>query len=175
MTTRRWSEVREQHVTAAGPEAVEAGKNRLLTQVRAHRLAEIRKRRGLTQRQVATVMGVTVGRVSQIESGDIAGSTSSIATSPLSVASWKSSQTSATNNSRLDSDFPVREPTQRRTSKDLGLDATTGHPASPSGAPTRSCVWSRCWLAALAPCVTPAEEKTWWRLDGDLGVADVGA
>ena len=72
MTTRRWSEVREQHVTAAGPEVVEAGKNRLLTQVRAHRLAEIRKRRGLTQRQVAAVMGVTVGRVSQIESGDIA-------------------------------------------------------------------------------------------------------
>jgi DNA-binding transcriptional regulator YiaG len=73
MTTRRWSEIREQHVTAAGPEDVEAGKNRLLTQVRAHRLAEIRKRRGLTQRQVAAVMGVTVGRVSQIESGDIAG------------------------------------------------------------------------------------------------------
>ena len=73
MTTRRWSEVRERHVTAAGPEAVEAGKNRLLAQVRAHRLAEIRKRRGLTQREVAAVMGVTVGRVSQIESGDIAG------------------------------------------------------------------------------------------------------
>jgi DNA-binding transcriptional regulator YiaG len=73
MTTRRWSDVREQHVAAAGPEAVEEGKNRLLTQVRAHRLAEIRKRRGLTQRQVAAVMGVTVGRVSQIESGDIAG------------------------------------------------------------------------------------------------------
>jgi DNA-binding XRE family transcriptional regulator len=60
-------------VTAAGPDAVEASKDTLLTQVRAHRLAEIRKRQGLTQRDVAAAMGVTVGRISQIESGDISG------------------------------------------------------------------------------------------------------
>jgi transcriptional regulator with XRE-family HTH domain len=34
-------------------------------------LADLRKRRGMTQRQVATRMGVTVGRVSQIERGDV--------------------------------------------------------------------------------------------------------
>lgn len=33
----------------------------------------MRKRRGLTQRQVAQQMGVTVGRVSQIENGELAG------------------------------------------------------------------------------------------------------
>jgi DNA-binding transcriptional regulator YiaG len=73
MSYLRWSEIRDRHVAAAGAEDVEARKNRLLTQVRAHRLAEIRKRRGLTQRDVAAVMGVTVGRVSQIESGHISG------------------------------------------------------------------------------------------------------
>jgi transcriptional regulator with XRE-family HTH domain len=60
-------------VAAAGPDEVESGKARLLASVRAHRLAELRKRRGLTQRQVAQIMGVTVGRVSQIENGEMAG------------------------------------------------------------------------------------------------------
>jgi transcriptional regulator with XRE-family HTH domain len=31
------------------------------------------KRRGLTQREVAQAMGVTVGRVSQIENGELSG------------------------------------------------------------------------------------------------------
>ncbi|MFC5993809.1 helix-turn-helix domain-containing protein [Pseudonocardia hispaniensis] len=73
MSTVRWSEIRGEHVAAAGEERVEQGKARLLGQVRAHRLAETRKRRGLTQRQVAAAMGVTVGRVSQIENGELAG------------------------------------------------------------------------------------------------------
>ena len=37
-----------------------------------HRLAEERKRHGLTQAQLAQVMGVTPGRVSQIERGELA-------------------------------------------------------------------------------------------------------
>jgi DNA-binding XRE family transcriptional regulator len=73
MTTKRWSEVRGKHIAAAGVDQVEAGKNRLLAEVRANKLAEMRRRRGLTQRQVAQIMGVTVGRVSQIESGGLAG------------------------------------------------------------------------------------------------------
>lgn len=73
MSHTRWSDIRDKHIDAIGAEQVEAGKNRLLGQVRAHRLAEIRKRRGLTQREVAAAMGVTVGRVSQIEAGDISG------------------------------------------------------------------------------------------------------
>jgi transcriptional regulator with XRE-family HTH domain len=37
-----------------------------------HRLAEERKRHGLTQAQLAQAKGVTPGRVSQIERGEIA-------------------------------------------------------------------------------------------------------
>jgi DNA-binding XRE family transcriptional regulator len=76
MSTVRWSDVRDKHVGAAGVENVKEGKERkerLLAQVRAHQLADMRKRRGLTQRQVAQTMGVTVGRVSQIENGELAG------------------------------------------------------------------------------------------------------
>jgi DNA-binding XRE family transcriptional regulator len=39
--------------------------------VNAFHLAEERKRLGLTQRQVAEIMGVTPGRISQIENGDL--------------------------------------------------------------------------------------------------------
>jgi DNA-binding XRE family transcriptional regulator len=39
--------------------------------VSAFHLAEERKRLGFTQRQVADLMGVTPGRVSQIENGDL--------------------------------------------------------------------------------------------------------
>jgi DNA-binding transcriptional regulator YiaG len=71
---KRWNDIRDKHVSAAGgTEAVRADKDRLLTQVRALRLPEIRKRQGLTQRDVAAAMGVSVGRVSQIEAGDISG------------------------------------------------------------------------------------------------------
>jgi DNA-binding XRE family transcriptional regulator len=73
MSHTRWSEIRDRHVGAVGEREVEVGKSRLLRQVRAHRLAEIRKCRRLTQRDVALAMGVTVGRISQIESGDISG------------------------------------------------------------------------------------------------------
>ncbi|WP_290057254.1 helix-turn-helix domain-containing protein [Amycolatopsis solani] len=41
--------------------------------VHGHRLAEIRRGRGFTQQQLAERMGVTKGRVSQIEQGKIAG------------------------------------------------------------------------------------------------------
>jgi DNA-binding transcriptional regulator YiaG len=74
MGMKRWSEVRDKHIAAAGgTEAAQEGKAHLLARVRAHRLAEIRKRQGLTQRDVAAAMGITVGRVSQIEAGDISG------------------------------------------------------------------------------------------------------
>lgn len=74
MTMKRWNDIRDRHVAAAGgAEAVNDRTERLLGQVRAHRLAEIRKRQGLTQRDVASAMGISVGRVSQIEAGDISG------------------------------------------------------------------------------------------------------
>lgn len=70
----RWSDIRTAHVKRAGGEqAVEDGKQELLATVVGHRLAEVRRTRGLTQQQVADRMGVTKGRISQIEQGKISG------------------------------------------------------------------------------------------------------
>ena len=70
----RWKDVRATHVERAGGEsAVAAGKEELLAEALGHRLAEIRRSRGLTQQDVADRMGVTKGRVSQIEQGNFSG------------------------------------------------------------------------------------------------------
>ncbi|WKU07495.1 helix-turn-helix domain-containing protein [Micromonospora sp. HUAS LYJ1] len=70
----RWNDIRAEHVERAGGEgAVEAGKRELLAEVLGHRLAEVRRARNLTQQQVADRMGVTKGRVSQIEQGKVSG------------------------------------------------------------------------------------------------------
>jgi DNA-binding XRE family transcriptional regulator len=70
----RWKDIRAEHVERAGGEAAVAeGKQELLAEVLGHRLAEIRRARGLTQGQVAARMNVTKGRVSQIEQGKISG------------------------------------------------------------------------------------------------------
>jgi DNA-binding XRE family transcriptional regulator len=70
----RWSDIRAAHVERAGGEqAMEEGKQQLLATVVGHRLAEVRRSRGLTQQQVADRMGVTKGRISQIEQGKISG------------------------------------------------------------------------------------------------------
>jgi len=69
-----WNDIRTEHVQRAGGEAaVEAGKRELLAEVIGHRLAEVRRARGMTQQQVADRMGVTKGRVSQIERGKVSG------------------------------------------------------------------------------------------------------
>ncbi|MEV7625515.1 helix-turn-helix transcriptional regulator [Actinoplanes sp. NPDC089786] len=52
-------------------EALAAERARTEAWVSAFHLAEERKRLGLTQRQVAELMGVSPGRVSQIENGDL--------------------------------------------------------------------------------------------------------
>ncbi len=57
--------------TAGGDEAFADDVQRLRDETRGWRLADLRKRRGLTQRQVATRMEVSVSRVSQIEKGDV--------------------------------------------------------------------------------------------------------
>ena len=70
----RWSDIRAEHVArAGGEEAVETGKQELFTEALGHRLAEIRQARGLTQQQVAERIGVTKGRISQIEQGKFSG------------------------------------------------------------------------------------------------------
>lgn len=69
-----WNDIRTEHIERAGGEAaVEAGKHALLAEVIGHRLAEIRRARNMTQQQVADRMGVTKGRISQIEQGKVAG------------------------------------------------------------------------------------------------------
>src|SRR5262245_17924812 len=70
----RWADIRDEQVArAGGEEAVAAVKDELLAEVLGRRLAEVRKARGLTQQQVADRMGVTKGRVSQIEQGKLSG------------------------------------------------------------------------------------------------------
>ncbi|GAA2618051.1 helix-turn-helix transcriptional regulator [Dactylosporangium sp. NPDC000555] len=70
----RWSDIRDELVEqVGGEEVVAAGKEELLAAVIGHRLAEVRKSRGLTQQEVADRMGVTKGRVSQIEQGKVSG------------------------------------------------------------------------------------------------------
>lgn len=57
--------------TAGGQEAFDAAVAAMVDDARGWRLAEMRKRRGMTQEQVAVRMGVSGARVSQIESGDV--------------------------------------------------------------------------------------------------------
>jgi DNA-binding XRE family transcriptional regulator len=57
--------------TAGGRDAFDAAMGAMLAEARGWRLAEMRKRRGMTQEQVAVRMGISVARVSQIEGGDV--------------------------------------------------------------------------------------------------------
>jgi DNA-binding XRE family transcriptional regulator len=57
--------------TAGGQEAFDAAVAAMLDDARGWRLAEMRKRRGMTQERVATRRGISVARVSQIERGDV--------------------------------------------------------------------------------------------------------
>jgi DNA-binding XRE family transcriptional regulator len=71
---RRWREsgnLERAVETAGGREAFDRAIGQMLDDARGWRLADMRKRRGLTQEQVASRMGVSVSRVSQIEGGDV--------------------------------------------------------------------------------------------------------
>jgi ribosome-binding protein aMBF1 (putative translation factor) len=57
--------------TAGGQDAFDVAIGRMLEETRGWRLAEMRKRRGLTQEQVAERMNISASRVSQIEAGDL--------------------------------------------------------------------------------------------------------
>ena len=56
---------------AGGEEAFAAAVAAMLDDARGWRLSEMRKRRGMTQEQVAARMRVSVARISQIEAGDV--------------------------------------------------------------------------------------------------------
>ncbi|MFD0556650.1 helix-turn-helix protein [Stackebrandtia endophytica] len=68
----KWADIRAKHVARAGGEkAVAEGVAQLKAEIRAYRLAETRRRMALTQSEVAERMGVSKGRVSQIENGEV--------------------------------------------------------------------------------------------------------
>lgn len=62
-----WDDLRKEIAEEVGAERIDAAK----AELRAYNLAEARRRRHLTQAQVAEAMGLTQGRVSQIERGNI--------------------------------------------------------------------------------------------------------
>ncbi|MET7950790.1 helix-turn-helix transcriptional regulator [Micromonospora sp. NPDC005324] len=65
-----WDDIRAE-LHDGDDDALDAERARTEAWVSAFHLAEERRRLGLTQRQVAELMGVTPGRVSQIENGDL--------------------------------------------------------------------------------------------------------
>ena len=73
MAFKKWDDVRAEHIERIGIERVAELKSRLSLRLQMQPLIEMRHRKSLTQSDVAQSMGVTVGRVSQIESGDVAG------------------------------------------------------------------------------------------------------
>ncbi|MCF6472885.1 helix-turn-helix transcriptional regulator [Nonomuraea sp. MG754425] len=68
----KWGDVRAGIVAASGgEEAVAEARRRNQAYIDGHRLAERRKSQGLSQAEVADLMGVTKSRVSQIERGEV--------------------------------------------------------------------------------------------------------
>ncbi|AZM91820.1 MULTISPECIES: XRE family transcriptional regulator [Streptomyces] len=67
-------QVRERRAAAGlpvrSPAEKQAAMDRLMAEVRAYRLAEIRQEQALTQKDVAETMGVSAPRVSAIENGE---------------------------------------------------------------------------------------------------------
>ncbi|MEU3569737.1 helix-turn-helix domain-containing protein [Kitasatospora sp. NPDC036755] len=72
--TEVWAEAQRINPQSASPEA-EADRARIreesLARIRGYELAEMRKAAGLTQKEVAALMGVSQARVSQIEHGQV--------------------------------------------------------------------------------------------------------
>jgi DNA-binding XRE family transcriptional regulator len=73
---RPWWAVKRDAVASGAmtQERLEADKKRTIAELRVHRLAEIRKEHSTTQSELAKIMHVSQGRVSQIESGRLANS-----------------------------------------------------------------------------------------------------
>ncbi|MFC9297935.1 helix-turn-helix domain-containing protein [Streptomyces sp. NPDC057011] len=68
----RWDDLVEEFGFSPAERAeIDRGAAEMISVVRAHRLAEVRKRQHTTQVQVAEAMGVTQARVSRIESGEL--------------------------------------------------------------------------------------------------------
>ena len=71
---KRWRDTKHRDLaveTAGGEEAFSERVRKLLDESRGWRLAEMRLKRSMTQADVASRMGISVARVSQIEAGDV--------------------------------------------------------------------------------------------------------
>ncbi|MFE5721633.1 XRE family transcriptional regulator [Streptomyces erythrochromogenes] len=68
---RREDVVEEFGFSPAERAEIDRGAAEMIAVVRAHRLADVRKRQHTTQVQVAQAMGVTQARVSRIENGEL--------------------------------------------------------------------------------------------------------
>jgi DNA-binding XRE family transcriptional regulator len=99
MALAKWSDIRNEHIERIGREDFEAGKEQMLAEARGWRLAEIRRRRGLTQAQVADRMGVGKSRISQIERAMHPPATCSTGMSRRSAGALASWLTTVTNSS----------------------------------------------------------------------------
>ncbi len=69
MTMHRWEDVERDLFPDGDAAEVRALEEQMRAEVRAYKLAEIRKARHLTQQQIAHQLGVSKARVSQIEHG----------------------------------------------------------------------------------------------------------
>ncbi|HEV2372909.1 MAG TPA: helix-turn-helix transcriptional regulator [Streptosporangiaceae bacterium] len=68
---RYWDDLVEDFgFTTEEQQAVQTGAGRMIAEMRAQRLAEVRKRQNATQVEVAAAMGVSQARVSRIEKGE---------------------------------------------------------------------------------------------------------
>jgi DNA-binding XRE family transcriptional regulator len=71
-TSHKWSDVRPGIVESLGGEAaLETARQQTQAYIDGYRLAERRRSLGMTQSDVAERMGITKGRVSQIERGEV--------------------------------------------------------------------------------------------------------
>jgi predicted XRE-type DNA-binding protein len=74
-TGRRWQDIKAEahrrHPELADPERQARARAALDAQVAGHHLKELRKSIGMTQAEVAEILGVSQSRVSQIENGHI--------------------------------------------------------------------------------------------------------
>lgn len=71
--SKKWSDVRQEAVREGRLDEgkIEERKQRILAEVRAHKLAEIRTRYGLRQEEMAERLQVSQSRVSRIERGQL--------------------------------------------------------------------------------------------------------
>jgi transcriptional regulator with XRE-family HTH domain len=69
---RDWEELeRDLHAAGVPAAEIEAGARKMLALARGTQLADARKEMGVTQREIAAELGVSIARISQIEHGEV--------------------------------------------------------------------------------------------------------